>query len=533
MTRKEKKQRQAIKAIVGLKELLEKGKCVGLDISVSRFLKAVENYVVNPFKKTERVKKTERATINIALVGKFSSGKSTFINSILTQAIAPSSLNPTTRSITTFRYGKEMAFYEVEGETLQKISKEEYLKAVQETHKTYLVEVTCKHLEAFSIIDTPGFNPAPMESADGVSDNEMSVRAVKNADVLFYLHDINKGTLGADGIAYLQDVLKNSAPKIYIILNYADKKWRIAEREAVKNSIKNECLQAKIQVDDVIEYSSLWDGVRLGWETRRIEGTSIVALREKMINLLTDLSSFKAEILNARIKGQLNSIAGVLKEILEGEQYNKMMQKIKSAVDDKKKELATRRSNTSVDVSGFLDRVYFWYANLSLTFKKEFKKKHLWGLIPSKTITTIFTPKGQLYEYYCKGCPRIEPEVFGWKNITEEGTKKEIIEAYDRFLGETFYSFLSSRHEPFGHTKKEFPCFLDSDFVVCLHNFWHVKEMEYKTQLNQLKRTIEDILKKLYPTEMINRCQDEIRDLSRVIDEVESKKAEILKLLTH
>ena len=387
MTRKEEKQRQAIKAIVGLKELLEKGKCVGIDISVSRFLKAVENDVVNP------LKKTERATINIALAGKFSSGKSTFINSILNQAIAPSSLNPTTRSITTFRYGKEMAFYDVEGETLQKISKEEYLKAVQETHKTYLVEVPCKHLEAFSIIDTPGFNPAPMESADGVSDNEMSVRAVKNTDVLFYLHDINKGTLGADGITYLQDILKNSAPKIYIILNYADKKWRIAEREAVKNSIKNECLQAKIQVDDVVEYSSLWDGVRPGWETRRIEGTSIVALREKMVNLLTDISSFKAEILNARIKGQLDRIAGVLKEILEGKPYNEMVQNIKSAVDIGKKELKTRIGNTSIDVSGFLEGMDDWYyIRFSETFKKEFKKKHFWGLFSSET-TTIFTPK--------------------------------------------------------------------------------------------------------------------------------------------
>lgn len=532
MTRKEEKQRQAIKAIVGLKKLLEKGKCVDLDISVSRFLKAVENYVVNPFKKTERVKKTERATINIALVGKFSSGKSTFINSILEKAIAPSSLNPTTRSITTFRYGKEMAFYDVKGKTLQKISKEEYLKAVQETHKTYLVEVPCKHLEAFSIIDTPGFNPAPMESADGVSDNEMSVRAVKNADVLFYLHDINKGTLGADGITYLQDILKNSAPKIYIILNYADKKWRIAEREAVKNSVKNECQQAKIQVDDVIEYSSLWDGVRPGWETRRIEGTSIVALREKMINLLTDISSFKAEILNARIKGQLDSIAGVLKEILEGEQYNKMMQAIKDAVDVGKKELETRIGNTSIDVSGFLEGMDKWYTHFSETFKKEFEKEHFWGLFSSKT-TTIFTPKGQLYEYYRKGCPRIEPEVFVWKNITEESTKKEIIEAYDRFLGETFYSFLSSRYKPFEHTKKGFPCFLDFNFVVCWCIFYDVKEREYKTQLNQLKRTIEDILKKLYPTETIKRCQDEISRLSQVIDEVESKKAEILKLLTH
>ena len=138
-----------------------------------------------------------------------------------------------------------------------------------------------------------------------------------------------------------------------------------------------------------------------------------------------------------------------------------------------------------------------------------------------------------MYEYYRKGCPRIEPEVFGWKNITEESTKKEIIEAYDRFLGETFYSFLSSRHEPFEHTKKGFPCFVCFDFMVCWYNFCDVKEREYKTQLNQLKRTIEDILKKLYPTETIKRCQDEISRLSQVIDEVESKKAEILELLTH
>lgn len=59
--------------------------------------------------------RTGAATIQVAVVGDFSAGKSTLINALLGSEICPTRCDPTTSSITYFEYGEELSIQQEPG----------------------------------------------------------------------------------------------------------------------------------------------------------------------------------------------------------------------------------------------------------------------------------------------------------------------------------------------------------------------------------------------------------------------------------
>lgn len=339
------KQNPVIQQIRELKKVLEDSSQEFL--SHLRLLRQIDQYILGPWEEFVNASQTTTNTINIALVGKFSSGKSSFINSLINQAIAPATTKPTTRSITTFRYGKFLKYYDVQRNTF--LSEEEYFAAAQNNHNEYVIYLPCEALKDFSIIDTPGFNPPTTENVDGHSDAEMSARAVENADILFYLTNITKGSLGEDGLVYLKESLQQHSPDIYIILNHVDLRAKQVDRDAVKKSIQEECQREGILIKGILEYSSLWDGNKPGWENRRIEGTTLPALRNEMFCLLKKLSQRKGEFLERHHFAKQNSIFTTVSSIFKGKIYKDARNDCDMALKKCQQEYQTYRIETKID----------------------------------------------------------------------------------------------------------------------------------------------------------------------------------------
>lgn len=203
--------------------------------------------------------------LKVAVVGSFSCGKSTFINSILDDNVAPSEITPMTHGLTSFIYG-EKELYRADNEI---VSREEYQKKVQdkeETVKHFIIEYPCQQLKEFEFMDSPGFaSVSTNDNKTATEDTALSEEAVQRADVVFFLSNITEGTISGDAMERLKAISRNDAAenphrRIFVILTWADRKPPKA-RETIRTNIINLCEENKLAVDGVMLYSSLLNKV--------------------------------------------------------------------------------------------------------------------------------------------------------------------------------------------------------------------------------------------------------------------------------
>lgn len=188
--------------------------------------------------------------LNVAVVGAFSCGKSSFINSILEENIEPVGPIPTNHANTYFTYGNK-EIIKSEGKVFSREEYESEVQNIESEYKEFCVEYPCDSLKGIKMYDTPGFGSMNknFESEKDKSDIELSKTAANNADILFFLIDINNGTIQESEITYLNSLLNKN---IYIILTRADDKSP-NKREVVKKQIID---KSGIEAERVFLYSS-------------------------------------------------------------------------------------------------------------------------------------------------------------------------------------------------------------------------------------------------------------------------------------
>ncbi len=185
--------------------------------------------------------------VEVGVIGSFTSGKSTFINSLFGKPICPMAVKPTTSSITKFYYG-EREKITIDG---KEISYSEYkelsqhLKSNSQDTKTYYIEYAYpfERLNSMVIYDTPGFN-----NNLNKNDEIITMKALESVDVIFFLIDISKGSIDNSSLERLK---KLKDKRIYCILNKSDLK----STDAI-NKIRREIESKKIFLE-VIEYSAI------------------------------------------------------------------------------------------------------------------------------------------------------------------------------------------------------------------------------------------------------------------------------------
>ena len=210
---------------------------------------------------SECAKSWIQGKVKVAFIGEFSAGKTSIVNRLL-QAGDPHAIqlpvsSKATTAIPTYISGRKgggkatYRFYtpdsilkEISEDTFRRVSKEvlEEVGGVSSMIKYFVMAYANKGLEWLSILDTPGFS-----SQDKV-DEQRTMEVINECDALFWVVDVNSGTLNTRSIQVIRQYLHKP---LYIIINKVDTKSPSEVKQA-EQAIRATCSKEKLEVKGFI-----------------------------------------------------------------------------------------------------------------------------------------------------------------------------------------------------------------------------------------------------------------------------------------
>lgn len=210
---------------------------------------------------------TKKSWINgkttIAFVGEFSAGKTSIVNRILSQddpnvPQLPVSTKATT-AIATYIAGGPSITYQfvtpddklksISQETFtEKVSKEilDQVKGVSSLIQYFVMTYKNPHLNGLSILDTPGFN------SNDKNDAERTMEVINECDALFWVFDVNAGTINRSSITIIKENLNKP---LYVVINKVDTK-AASEVQKVEDLIRKTLSDEGLKVEKFIRFSA-------------------------------------------------------------------------------------------------------------------------------------------------------------------------------------------------------------------------------------------------------------------------------------
>lgn len=198
----------------------------------------------------------------IAFVGEFSAGKTSIVNRILSQddktiPLLPVSTKATT-AIPTYIAGGPATVYSfvtpynvvknLSESTFKKVTKEvlDQIKGVSSLIKYFVMTYKNPNLNGLSILDTPGFNSNDSE------DKERTIEVINECDALFWVFDVNAGTVNRSSISLIKEKLNKP---LYVVINKTDTKPK-SEVDKVETLIRKTLEDADLKVEAYVRFSS-------------------------------------------------------------------------------------------------------------------------------------------------------------------------------------------------------------------------------------------------------------------------------------
>lgn len=246
----------------------------------------------------------------IAFVGEFSAGKTSIVNRILSQddpkvPLLPVSTKATT-AIPTYISGGVGTFYQfvtpnnelksISEGTFKKVSKEvlDQVNGVSSLIQYFVMTYKNPNLNKLSILDTPGFNSNDKEDA------ERTIGVINECDALFWVFDVNAGTVNRSSIELIKKHLKKP---LYVVINKVDTKAK-TEVDQVENLIRKTLSDAGLSVKSFIRFSSK---APLNDIMKPIASVTHNDDRENYLGRLSELVSYwtaerEKEVINAKKK---------------------------------------------------------------------------------------------------------------------------------------------------------------------------------------------------------------------------------------
>lgn len=210
---------------------------------------------------SECAKSWIQGKVKVAFIGEFSAGKTSIVNRLLQDgdphAIQLPVSSKATTAIPTYISGRKgggkatYRFYtpdsilkEISEDTFRRVSKEvlEEVGGVSSMIKYFVMAYANKGLERLSILDTPGFS-----SQDEV-DEQRTMEVINECDALFWVVDVNSGTLNTRSICVIRQYLHKP---LYIIINKVDTKSPSEVKQA-EQAIRATCSKEKLEVKGFI-----------------------------------------------------------------------------------------------------------------------------------------------------------------------------------------------------------------------------------------------------------------------------------------
>jgi GTPase Era involved in 16S rRNA processing len=201
------------------------------------------------------IQKLAQNQFNIAVVGQFKRGKSTFINAMLKDRIVPMAIIPLTSIVTIIKYGKQFKITVVFNDETQKEIPHHMLEEYATERGNPKNEKGVKHIsieypsdflkKGITLIDTPGVGSVFQHNTD------ITYNFLPKLDAAIFLFTIDSPVAQSE-LDFLKDVSKR-AVKIFFLLNKTD----YAEKNDIKEALDftKRILLENLETPDIKIYS--------------------------------------------------------------------------------------------------------------------------------------------------------------------------------------------------------------------------------------------------------------------------------------
>lgn len=250
----------------------------------------------------------------IGIGGKFSAGKSCFINSILEDDILPEELVPTT-SIATYitkDIEEEQLFantfndmdVRLDREAIQAIThlfNEKYNLGFSHIIRYLLIKTSQLSYDNLVLLDTPGYSKDDSTIVKESQDKMVAKINLKTADYVIWLIDIGNGTINYSDLDFLQEL--DQCHAILVVLNKCDKLIEQEYKEVI-HQCQSELKKRSLKFFDVVAYSAREKKEYGSNSIERffIEANSYRKQKEDMNVQIEEINSIYEEYFNNEIK---------------------------------------------------------------------------------------------------------------------------------------------------------------------------------------------------------------------------------------
>jgi tetratricopeptide (TPR) repeat protein len=193
----------------------------------------------------------------ISIIGPYSAGKSSFINTLCKKDILPTHTSQTTSIPTFISKGnnkiiiakikdkhKILKVLELNIKYLEIIKELKHNLGNNENYRKYIDFIVINYqgfpYENITLIDTPGYS-------GGDEDYEISKFIINISDGIIFLFSAEKGSLSDDDLEILE-YAKNQKVDILVIANKIDKAWK--ERREILDKVKKDLKLREIEIND-------------------------------------------------------------------------------------------------------------------------------------------------------------------------------------------------------------------------------------------------------------------------------------------
>ena len=333
----------------------------------------------------------------VVVIGDFSAGKSSFINTLIGKEVCPVNSAATTSSVTKFIFSfDERILNKTDNKT---IDAQEYKKLVThqgDTKATYELDYYYPFtpLRGVNLYDTPGF-----ANATGQGDTQLTMKKAKEADAALLLVDINTGSVN-DALKGKVSELQKANPDMlfYAVLNKADTK-----SPSARQKVKDEVMKNFDFFKGCYVYSCALDAEGVDVETAKrgimddLTRISEAKYKIKTPKFSKDKAEFETDLLSTLkdVKDRLTELADFNLELKidDWSEIEKKYKEMANKVSRKCDETLVQNQNKKSGLGDFLEGILpggiteivkdisdTYYHDLYILINEEYFKQQVWDM---------------------------------------------------------------------------------------------------------------------------------------------------------